>query len=238
MKVTLYPTLDDFRQRAPRVGVVVVIDVLRFTSTVIAALEAGAKEIVPVEDVEFARSLAGHVRREEMLLAGEIQGRPVEGFDIFNSPLECRPDLVGGTTIIMSTSNGSRAAREASIASRVIICAINNISSVARAIEDLERVHILCSGSGGGIAVEDLYCGGLLIEMTRGEIEQGDMHDAGLAALNLARSVGEAGEKLLRSSKRGMELVAAGYEGDVIYCSKKDISVAVPEMSWGALRLD
>ena len=237
MKVSLFPTLRDLGRGSLQGGVVVVIDVLRFTSTVIAALEAGAKEIIPVQDVETASKLAGSAPRRAKLLAGEKKGEPIEGFDLFNSPREFVPERVGGATIIMSTSNGSRAVVEASRASRLLICAINNISAVAREIEELDQVSILCSGSDGEIAIEDLYCGGLLIERLESRIACDDLGDAGLAALMLARSAGCDTEKLLRLSRRGKELVIAGYEKDVIYCSKKDISEAVPELKRGALRL-
>lgn len=237
MKVSLFPTLLDAGRDSLEGVVVVVIDVLRFTSTVIAALEAGAKEVIPVLDVETACKLAGPAPRRAKLLAGERMGRPIEGFDLFNSPLEFAAERVGGATIIMSTSNGSRAVVEASRASRLLICAINNISAVAREIESLDRVSILCSGSDGGIAIEDLYCGGLLIDMLGGRIEYDCLGDAGLSALMLARSAGSDAEKLLRLSMRGKELVAAGYENDVIFCSKMDRSVSVPEMKRGALRL-
>ena len=237
MKVSLFPTLRDLGRGSLRGGVVVVIDVLRFTSTVIAALEAGAKEIIPVQDVETASKLAGPPPRRAKLLAGERKGKPIEGFDLFNSPLEFEPERVNGATIIMSTSNGSRAVVEASKASRVLIGAINNISAVAREIEGLDHVSILCSGSDGGIAIEDLYCGGLLIEILGGRIADDDLEDAGSTALLLARSTGGNTEKLLRLSRRGKELIAAGYEKDVIFCSKQDMSVGVPEIKRGVLRL-
>lgn len=238
MKVSLFPTPLDPGRGSLRSRAVVVIDVLRFTSTVIAALEAGAKEIIPVRDVETASRLAGSAPGRVKLLAGERGGRPIEGFDLFNSPLEFEPERVGGATIIMSTSNGSRAVVEASKASRLLICAITNISAVAREIESLDHVYILCSGSEGGIAIEDLYCGGLLIETLGGRVSYEDLGDAGLSALLLARSAGSEAEQLLRLSKRGKELVASGYENDVIFCSKMDASVVVPEMKRGVLRLD
>ncbi len=237
MKVSLFPALRDLGRGSLQGRVVVVIDVLRFTSTVIAALEAGAKEIIPVQDVETASKLAGPAPRRAKLLAGEKKGEPIEGFDLFNSPLEFEPERVGGATIIMSTSNGSRAVVAASRASRLLICAINNISAVAREIEDLDNVSILCSGSDGEIAIEDLYCGGLLIEALKSRIAHDDLGDAGLSALMLARYAGSDTEKLLRLSRRGKDLVIAGYEEDIIYCSKKDMSVAVPELKRGALRL-
>jgi 2-phosphosulfolactate phosphatase len=238
MKVSLFPALHEACRYSLRGEVVVVIDVLRFTSTVIAALDAGAREIIPARDVETALSLAGSKPSRASLLAGERMGMPVEGFDLFNSPLEFGPERVGGATIIMSTSNGSRAVVEASSASRVIICAINNISAVARGIGDLDHVYILCSGSNGGIAIEDFYCGGLLIELLGEAIEHDSLGDAGLSALMLARSAGSDAERLLRLSMRGKELVATGYEKDIIFCSKRDMSLSVPEVVRGAIRLD
>jgi 2-phosphosulfolactate phosphatase len=237
MRVSLFPTLRDFCRDSGRDAVVVVIDVLRFTSSVIAALEAGAREIIPVRSAEIAAKLARSSPRRGKLLAGERDGRPIEGFDLFNSPLEFRPELVEGATIFMSTSNGSNAVVEASRASRVLICALTNISAVVREIQDLEEVSILCSGSYGCIAIEDLYCGGLLIDLLGDRIGPDDLSDAGLSALLIARAAGSEAEPTLRLSERGKQLISDGYNNDVMYCSKKDVSDVVPELIWGALRI-
>jgi 2-phosphosulfolactate phosphatase len=237
MKVVLFPTLESAGRGSLRGATVVVIDVLRFSSTVIAALAAGASKIIPAPDVETALRLSGSSRNRSCLLAGEVNGKPIEGFDLFNSPPEFTPERVGGKRIIMSTSNGSRAAAEASKAARVLICAINNITAAAREIALLEEACILCSGSGGRIALEDLYCGGLVIEALGGLGVATELEDSGSAAVRIARSAGGETEGLLRATERGRELIEDGYENDIMFCSKIDSSGAVPEMRRGALEL-
>ena len=90
-------------------AVVVVIDVLRSTSTILAALEEGAARVLPVESIETATRLVSLSDRGDKLLAGEQKGMPIEGFDLFNSPTEIAAKDIGGRTIILATSNGTPA---------------------------------------------------------------------------------------------------------------------------------
>ena len=89
----------------------IVIDVLRATSTVIAACAAGCRQVIPAPDLSSARACAGRLPAGEVVLAGERGGEPVEGFDLGNSPLEFTPERVRGRTIVLTTTNGTAATR-------------------------------------------------------------------------------------------------------------------------------
>src|SRR5262245_57387196 len=90
-------------------GVVVVIDVLRATTTITTALAAGARRVIPCLDVADARAAAANSPEGECVLGGERQGLRIEGFDLGNSPNEYTPASVGGKTLVFSTTNGTKA---------------------------------------------------------------------------------------------------------------------------------
>jgi 2-phosphosulfolactate phosphatase len=236
MRIIFFPTLELADREAFPGRTVVVIDVLRFTSAVIAALEAGATKIIPVEDIETATQLADSGRRRVKLLAGERKGLPVEGFDLFNSPAEFTRNRVEGKTIIMTTSNGSRAVVAAAKASRLLICAINNVGAVARSVENEDEIVLLCSGSEGWPAMEDIYCAGLLMLEFGKPFNEDSVNDAGKMALLLARAAGSGSEELLARTDRGRELIANGHGKDILRCAEMNRSVIVPELRQGALK--
>ena len=237
MKIKFFPTIEQAERDELSGTTAVVIDVLRFSSAVVAALAAGASRIIPVEDIETATRLADSGKRKTKLLAGERKGFPIDGFDLFNSPAEFTRATVGGKTIIMTTSNGSRGVLLAVKAARTIICAINNIGAVAGAIRQDGVVSVLCCGSEGKVALEDLYCGGLLLHAIGETVDMETVNDAGRLAMMLSSGGCPGPEELLATSDRGKELGAAGYGEDILRCAKRDISDIVPVLRQGAIRI-
>lgn len=235
MRITFYATLEQADRESLQGAVVVVIDVLRATSTILAALDRGAKRIIPVEDIETATRLVRPNDRGSKLLVGERKGLPIEGFDLFNSPQELTPDVVKGKTLILTTSNGTRSLAAAAKAARILICSINNVGAVAGALGGEEDVMILCSGTEGRVASEDLLCGGLLLGSLGCGADCGDLDDTARLAVLVADTHGSDIEGFLRSSDRGRALIELGYETDVVYCSMLDSSSRVPEFEQGAV---
>src|SRR5437867_10138631 len=88
---------------------VVVIDVLRATTTVITALANGAKAVIPAATSEEAVRLASNLEKDGVVLAGERKSVKIEGFALGNSPREMTAAAVGGKTIVLSTTNGTPA---------------------------------------------------------------------------------------------------------------------------------
>ena len=89
--------------------VVFVIDILRMSTTIAAALAAGARAVVPVASTEEALRLAETLGKDETVLAGERHCERIPGFDLGNSPAEMTADAVKGRTVVMTTSNGTGA---------------------------------------------------------------------------------------------------------------------------------
>ena len=131
MRIDTYFTLPELDGTSLTVSAVVVIDVVRATTTIIEALANGARAIFPTESTEDAVRLASSLGREDSLLCGERKGEKVEGFDLGNSPSEFSRQVVEDKKLVMSTTNGTRALIAAQEAARVLPCALTNLGAVA-----------------------------------------------------------------------------------------------------------
>src|ERR671910_1541376 len=129
---------------------VFVIDILRATTTMCAALSHGAKAIIPVGSTEEALRLAHTIGSTDVLLAGEKNCVRIPGFHLGNSPLEMTEPAVRGKTIIVTTSNGTRALLACQGASAVYPAAAVNLSSAAEkareALESDQHILMVCAG--------------------------------------------------------------------------------------------
>src|SRR5947209_4689500 len=136
-----------------RGGVAVVIDVLRATTTMVHALAAGCVCVRPCAEIEEARALAGQMRAGRVLLGGERGGQPLPGFDLGNSPREYTAKVCKGNTIVLTTTNGTRALLRAAEAERVLVAAFVNYSAVCEQLrQDARPVHVVCAGTEGEVS--------------------------------------------------------------------------------------
>jgi 2-phosphosulfolactate phosphatase len=139
-----------------RGGLAVVIDVLRATTTIVHALAAGCTVVRPCAEVEEACELADRMRAGRVLLAGERGGSPLAGFDLGNSPGEFTARVCSGTTLVLTTTNGTRALVRAAEAERVLVAAFVNYSAVCEQLrQDARPLHMVCAGTEGDVALED-----------------------------------------------------------------------------------
>lgn len=208
---------------------VVVMDVLRATSSIVEALSAGARSIYPVGSVEEALRLANTFGRDEVLLCGERKCLPIEGFDLGNSPREFTPDVVSGKTLVMSTTNGTGAMSLTAGASRVYIGALTNLGAVVErlAASDSEPV-VLCSGRERHFAIEDAVSAGLLVQrLVAARPGEWVMNDGARAAVALAESLG-AGVELFQATTAGRTIAAAGLGEDLEFCARMDVHDVLP----------
>jgi 2-phosphosulfolactate phosphatase len=147
--------------------VAVVIDVLRATTTMVHALAAGCDAIIPCGEIDEARKIASTLPEGAALLAGERQGLPIEGFDLGNSPGDCTPEVCSGKTLVMTTTNGTKAILASLEADRVLIAAFVNRKATVEALKAAGRpIHLVCAGTDGQISLEDtLFAGALAQEI-------------------------------------------------------------------------
>ena len=209
--------------------VVVVIDVLRATSSIVEAIGAGAKAIYPVGSIEEALRLANTLGRDQVLLCGERKCLPIEGFDLGNSPAEFTAERVGGKTLVMSTTNGTTAMALAAGASRVLIAAPLNLSAV---VEELARSEgepvLVCSGRERHFGLEDaVFAGEVASRVMAARPGDWELNDGARAALALSERF-QLDEALLASTVAGRNLAAAGLAEDLAFCAQIDRLAVVP----------
>jgi 2-phosphosulfolactate phosphatase len=151
--------------------VAIVVDVLRATTVMAHALAAGCREIIPCAEIEEARAVATCVPEGMSLLAGERGGLPIEGFDLGNSPEEFTPEVCLDKTIVMTTTNGTRAILASLEADHVYVAGFVNLSATVDDIlvqflkkDRRPAIHIVCAGSEGRPASEDDLLAGALAD--------------------------------------------------------------------------
>ncbi len=144
-------------------GSVVVIDVLRASTTICHALVAGAAEVIPCVEVDEAKRIAADLPGK-VLLGGERKGLPIDGFDLGNSPSEYTHERVADATLVFTTTNGTRALNHARLADRVLMGAFVNASAVVRQLLDQKQIHILCAGTNGEYSEDDILLAGFLVQ--------------------------------------------------------------------------
>lgn len=144
---------------------VAVLDVLRATTTMIAALSNGAKEVRVFDSLEAARNAAESFGAPSRVLCGELRCLPAPGFDIGNSPGDFSASRVGGKTLFMSTTNGTRAIVAARRAEKIFVAALVNARATALALAATQLdVTLLCSGTDGEFSYEDVIGAGAIID--------------------------------------------------------------------------
>jgi 2-phosphosulfolactate phosphatase len=213
---------------------VVVIDVLRSTSTVAVALFNGAKAVIPAASTEEALRLAQNLERDDVLLAGERKSLRIPGFALGNSPLEFTAEAVQGKTVVLTTTNGTPALIAAQGAREVIAAAAVNFSAVAAqcrvALEAHGELIILCSGRERQFALEDAFAAGRLIKvlLPEGGLRRVKVNDGGIASLEIARHYGDRWLRAFRASTHGQALAELGFQDDLRVCAAEDTHPILP----------
>lgn len=221
MKVDLFFTPHEVNEEKLKDHTAVVVDVLRASTTICAALAAGAKEVIPAESTAAAIQLAGNLSRDAILLCGEREGKLVEGFDLGNSPLQYTPALVKGRTLIFGSTNGSPTIVKTRLARRTYICGLVNVGAVVEALsENDDPIDILCAGKLSQFALEDAVCAGILIHDLQEQTDS-DMilNDAASASLILFDRYRDLIPSVVMDSHHGRYLAEIGMQADLPFCS-------------------
>lgn len=227
MKIEVIPFATAIDNQAIESKTVVVIDVLRATSVMITALNNGAKEIIPALTVEDAWMNAKKFEKEDILIGGERDAKKVEGFDLGNSPLEFSTDKVKGKTIIISTTNGTKALNACQNTNEVLIGAFLNVDAVVKKVIAKNELVLVCSGTNGKFSLDDGICAAMIIESLSRKLNV-QTDDLGLTLFNTYRSEKGDLKNLLKDCFHLNYLHAKGYERDVNYCLQKNSHNIVP----------
>ena len=223
MRVDVYQTIQDLPKGDLSCADAVVIDVLRMTSTVTNALSNGAAKIRLVGDENAARRLS---EKEHALLGGERGGVKLEGFAFGNSPLEYTSDNVCQKAIVMTTTNGARAAEAVMGAKSIRLCTFQNVKAVSESLEKSENIVILCAGTHDRFSLDDCLCAGALCSL----LHRDEENDLAVGMRLLYEAHKENLHYALKDTKHYRYLKSIGFTDDLEYCLKTDIRTCVPIM--------
>ena len=226
MKIEVCYTPDLIHQFDLKGKVVVVIDVLRATSCIVAGLNSGIERIKPIASVEECRALGD----KGYMMAGERGGIKIEGFDLGNSPFDYMQPQLKGEKIATTTTNGTKAISLSSDADQVLIGAFLNLTSVIKTLEKQNKDIILfCAGWKGKYNLEDSLFAGAVCE---GLIKSATLNDdATISALYLYKSMSHDLHYYINRSNHAARLSGFGIMKDIEYCSRIDEFSKVPYLN-------
>lgn len=203
----------------------VVIDVLRAMTTVVSALANGAAVVYPVKTVEGAFTRRENLRKSgvSVLLGGERNGFPPEGFDAGNSPSEYSEDAVTDRVVIFTTSNGTAAVEAMSAAPALAIAAFVNLSASADFVRERGGTVVLCcSGESGRPSYEDTVCAGGIANRLK-DVNPVLDYSSIIASELYEREKDDQVGMMLNRAKHGRYLVDRGFESDISAAAAVDL---------------
>lgn len=238
MKIDVYATLNSVQEKELKESIVVVVDVLRASSTIITALYNGCREVIPTIEIEEAIRLAKNYEKDTLLLGGERNAQKIDGFDLSNSPSEYTREVVEGRTILITTTNGTRAIKKANDAKEVIIGGFLNAGVVSQYIGQLdENVAFLCAGTEGKFSLDDILAVGAIIEGLEIMDIELDMDDLALVCRHVYRTYKEDLTRVLKATYHYRNLLEVGYVKDVDDCIRLNAIPIVPIYQDGVISI-
>ena len=211
---------------------VIVVDVIRATTSVVAMLERGCDEVLIAPSLEAAQEYRR--THPDVLLAGEQHGRAPQGFDFGNSPAAFSEAVLAGRRVVFATTNGTRAVHAAADGAPVLVGCLRNrtaaaqVAAAAAAGAGLSLV-VMCAGREGRFSLDDAYTAGAIVDAAADLQADLPMTDAAAAARMLYRGTADP-RALFRQTRAGRNIIAIGLEGDLDYCAQVDRSTLVPRV--------
>jgi len=203
--------------------VVVVVDVLRATSSMVTAFAHGVERMVPVSKLQECMAY----RKKGYLTAAERDGLKADGFDLGNSPFSYMGENIKGKNVAITTTNGTQAIKLSISADTVVIGAFLNISAVARHVRMQQKsVIIVCAAWKGKFNLEDTLFAGALIEKLGDEFEP--ENDATLGTTVIWNAAKNDRREFLKNSSHVKRLARLDIVKDVDYCLQDDVYDVVP----------
>ena len=218
-------------------GIVVIIDVLRATSTIATALFNGAKSVIPVDSISRCIELG---RQIDGITAGERDGKIAEGLEHGNSPFEYSREFIEGKTLVLTTTNGTRLLQMAleKGAKEIITGSFPNLAAVCEHLVQMKRDVVLgCAAWKDRINMEDVLFAGAVISNVRKHFV------INCDSSHIAEAMYEKGKKDLfgflkkNNASHYHRLMNFGLEKDIRYCLKAGEANVLPTYSEGKLVL-
>jgi 2-phosphosulfolactate phosphatase len=216
--------------------VVVVLDILFATSSIVTALANGATEVIPTLDGHAAQEAAMKFPAGSYVLSGELNADTLDGF-VHPTPQALLAEGIAGRRLIYCTTNGTVALAKSKDAAHVYAAALLNGRAV---VEHIIAHHpdstllIVCSGSADNFNLEDFYGAGYLVSLFRHRTTNAEFSDAALAAELLHDHCD--GLDALRSARVGRMMLARRLDAEVAFAAQESCYNVVPLLQNGALR--
>jgi 2-phosphosulfolactate phosphatase len=216
-------------------AIVVIIDVLRATSTIATALHNGAKCVIPVDSVAKCIELG---RQIDGITAGERDGLIAEGLEHGNSPFEYPREFIGGRTLVLTTTNGTKLLHMALDrgAGQIITGSFSNLGSVCRyLVEQNQPVVLGCAAWKDRINIEDMLFAGAVIHQVK------DHFSINCDSSQIAETIYQNAQSDLfgfmqaKNASHYQRLMGYGLEKDIRYCLTPDVAPVLPVYENGKL---
>ena len=196
--------------------VVVVIDILRATSTITTILANGASAVIPVRE----ESIAEDYKAKGYLVGGERGGETIEGFDFGNSPFQYKPEIVQDKEIVLTTTNGTKCIEMSASAYQVVIGSFLNLSAVIKHLKNEQRdVVLFCAGWKDKVNLEDSLFAGAIAHM----FMSATLDDSSLLCIDAYNAAKGNLFKALQNSNHFQRLASKGVTKDIEYCCEVDL---------------
>lgn len=223
LEVCLSPAI--YSKHADDRNLVVIVDILRATSSICAAIHNGVKSIIPVETIDEARKM----KEQGYMVASERDGYVLDFADFGNSPFNFVPEVVQGRDIVYSTTNGTRCIHLASHSKAVVIGSFLNLSALAEwLVQQDSPVLIFCASWKDRFSLEDTVFAGALAErlLESGKFET--ICDATLAAVDLWNVAKSDLNSYIQKAAQKCRLASKGLDDCIGYCMTADQTRVVP----------
>jgi 2-phosphosulfolactate phosphatase len=229
---------QDASKASKRGDLIIVVDAVRATTSIITSLANGAKSVTPVQSLKEAFQL--HKEYSDYILAGERNGIKPEGFDLDNSPLSLTKEIVKGKNLIMATTNGTKALVQSKGSKWVMLGAFLNADAVAKrsveiAGENEVGISFVLAGEEGHFALEDFICAGAMIERLSKNAVQ--LSDKALGALLTFNGAKQNLQENICKSKHAQDLLKLGFSKDIEFACQLNIYNIVPFYQNGVIQI-
>lgn len=213
-------------------AIVVVVDILRATSSIITAFHNGVERLIPVRTIEEARSY----KNKGYLIAAERDGRVLDFADFGNSPDNFIPDMIKGKTIVYSTTNGTQAIQKAGRKHQVIIGGFLNISALTDYLLRKNRnVLILCAAWRNKFSLEDSVFAGALTDRLLQTGHFDTICDSAIAARDLWLLARNDLVRYIDKAANRNRLKKLGLDDIIEYCHTQDVTDTIPMLEENTL---
>lgn len=222
-------------------SIVIMIDVLRASTTVCSALHNGAKEVIATETPEKAIQIYSNLSKESRFLGGERNNMRVDGFDAGNSPIEYSEDKVNNKSIIFTTTNGTQIFQKAKYEEYKLVGSFVNfniiIDFVCKTLENKSlNISVICAGTNGRMAYEDTLCAGAFISQFNNLYPESKLTDTADAAKDLYQLHSDDLTSFIKLKQHPQTLIQLGFGDDVDLCLTLDKFPVIPVITGSSIK--